>query len=114
MTYTESITVSGSTMTVVRSGGAGVLSGKWQVGLKSSEIAIINGMGLQATQPEVTDKVSTNIIYDVPSLFLQIGNKAFQSGIVDNQLHEFPTEAATLATYIGELMNMYCGSRYSN
>jgi hypothetical protein len=114
MTYTESITLSGDTMTVVRSGGSKVLSGTWQARLKRSEVTTINGMVLQATQPEVADKVSTNIIYDAPSLSLQVGNKTFILGIVNEQLHEFPAEAATLATYVEELMTMYCGSRYTN
>lgn len=114
ITYIEAITLSGDTMTVVRSGGEKVRSGTWQITLKSSEVTKINGMILQATQPEVTDKVSTNIFYDVSSLSLEIGNKSFQSGMVDNQLHEFPTEASTLVTYLEELMNMYCGNRYYN
>lgn len=113
LAYTESITISENTMTVVRSGGARVVSGTWHVPLKDEEIIRINDLVDKADMPAVSDEVSGGNVYDAPYLTLEVGAKTFKSGIVDNQLHQFPAAAIDLASYLEALLLTYCGNRYS-
>lgn len=117
--YNESITISGTTMTVTRNGGVKVNSGMWTIVLKQDELTNINDLLALTIKPDVKDYVNDNMVYDAPSSNLFIGNaKEFHYEMVvdpitnKNQWHQFPIEATNLVSNLEKLMIAHIGDRY--